>query len=442
MERALIPPVYLRPQRHNKILLERIPCQPFSRSRTGPGSPARALPLSAFALLTCSEQTAPPSAHDLAAQFNGSSSQATPATPGWQGQARALVAANRIPVLAAERIYAVLSVTQYAAISQVDDSRDGVIQEDGYGPGGRARFEEERGTVTGASWQVLAFFFPSAESALEQLVLAEAEARGVTHPQFQRGLAVGMEMASKTIERARNDRFTVPFTGTVPVGPGLWVNAGVPIGAMGGNVLPFVLTSGNQFRSPPPPAFGSPAFLADLDEIRMISATRTPEQLAIARFWAYPAGTFTSAGHWNQLAGNYIAQYRLNERAAAHVFALMHAAQFDANVIGCFDSKYTYWYIRPTQADPTITLGIGLPNHPSYPSGHSCASSAATTVLAYFFPDKVAELAAQLTEAGLSRMYGGLHYRFDITAGVQLGTSVAQWAIGIDQSEGLLSVIR
>ena len=82
------------------------------------------------------------------------------------------------------------------------------------------------------------------------------------------------------------------------------------------------------------------------------------------------------------------------------------------------------------------------PNHPSYPSGHSCASSAATTVLAHFFPDRAAELTAQRTEAGLSRMYGGLHYRFDVTAAVQLGTSIAQRAIEIDQSEGLLSVLR
>ncbi len=412
------------------------------KSRMKNRSAARALTLSTLALLACSERAAPPLAPEITPQLDGSPYAAGLAGPDWQEQARLLVAANRLPTLAAERIYAVLSVTQYAAISHVDGSGDGTIPDYDYGPGGRARFEMERGAVTGASWLVLAFFFPSAESALEQRVRDEATARGATHPHFQRGLGIGMETARTMIERAKNDRFTVPFTGTVPIGPGLWVNAGVPIGAMGGNVLPFVLTSGNQFRSPPPPAFGSPAFLADLDEIRMISATRTPEQLAIARFWAYPAGTFTSAGHWNQLAGNYIAQYRLNERAAAHVFALMHAAQFDANVIGCFDSKYTYWYIRPTQADPTITLGIGLPNHPSYPSGHSCASSAATTVLAYFFPDKVAELAAQLTEAGLSRMYGGLHYRFDITAGVQLGTSVAQWAIGIDQSEGLLSVIR
>jgi membrane-associated phospholipid phosphatase len=394
------------------------------------------LALSVFVLLACSDRT--PS--DVAADISPSTTP--PASLGWQEQARVLVAANRFSTLAAERVYAVLSVAQYAALDRADANHysDGTIPDSGFAPGGRARFELERGAVTGASWLVLAFFFPTAEPALEQRMREEAASRGTTHPSFHLGLEIGMQMATVMIARAQNDRFTAPFTGTIPVGPGMWIPNGAPVGATGANVLPFLLTSGNQFQSPPPPAFLSPAFLTDLAEIKL-SDTRTAEQIAIARFWAYPAGTFTSAGHWNQLAGNYISQYRLNERAATHVFALMHAAQFDANVVACFDSKYTYWYIRPVQADPTITLAIAMPNHPSYPSGHSCASAAAATVLAKFFPDRTAELDAQVTEASLSRMYGGLHYRFDITAGQALGRAVALNAISIDQTQGILSVI-
>ena len=82
-----------------------------------------------------------------------------------------------------------------------------------------------------------------------------------------------------------------------------------------------------------------------------------------------------------------------------------------------------------SQADPLITLTFGLPNHPSYPSGHSCVSAAAATVLASLFPNETAALASSVTEAGLSRMYAGIHYRFDIDAGRSLGNAVAQWAI-------------
>src|SRR5690606_8863656 len=84
----------------------------------------------------------------------------------------------------------------------------------------------------------------------------------------------------------------------------------------------------------------------------------------------------------------------------------------------------------------------GAPNHPSYPSGHSCVSQAMADVLSDFFPSKAADLGAQVTDAGLSRMYGGIHFRSDIAAGEQLGRLTAQHALGIDKQQGLLSVLR
>ena len=92
-------------------------------------------------------------------------------------------------------------------------------------------------------------------------------------------------------------------------------------------------------------------------------------------------------------------------------------------------------------ADPTITLATGvpgfpytLPNHPSYPSGHSCLSSSAVTILSQYFPAHAEALHAALIEAGLSRIYGGIHYRFDIEAGQHLGHSVALFTIAADAS--------
>src|SRR5882762_2344671 len=108
---------------------------------------------------------------------------------------------------------------------------------------------------------------------------------------------------------------------------------------------------------------------------------------------------------------------------------------FDA-AIGCWDGKLTYWFIRPWQADAAITIvpAVGKPNHPSYPSAHSSFSSSAAEVLSAFFPEQRAQLDAMVTEAGLSRMYGGIHYRFDIEAGQQLGRSVARFAMRADRS--------
>jgi len=119
-----------------------------------------------------------------------------------------------------------------------------------------------------------------------------------------------------------------------------------------------------------------------------------------------------------------------SEREAARVFALANMAGFDV-LNACFDAKLAYYLIRPSQADPAIKLPIGLPNHPSYPSGHSCITSAYVTVLSSVFPDESDRLQAMVVEAGLSRMYGGLHYRFDCEVGQQLGRQVADYVMRV-----------
>jgi membrane-associated phospholipid phosphatase len=125
----------------------------------------------------------------------------------------------------------------------------------------------------------------------------------------------------------------------------------------------------------------------------------------------------------------------VSEREATHLYALLSATMFDAQ-IGCWDAKETYWLIRPWQAEPLITVvaAVGKPNHPSYPSGHSCLSASGAEVLSTFFPEQRAQLDAMVTEAGLSRMYGGIHYRFDIDAGQALGRNVARFTIAADAS--------
>jgi membrane-associated phospholipid phosphatase len=230
------------------------------------------------------------------------------------------------------------------------------------------------------------------------------------------------------VARLTADHFTVPFTGTIPVGPGLWIPHGTPAGATLSGVTPYFLASSNQFRPPPPPAFGSPGFLADSAEIRNLSDGRTASQLATALFWNFPAGTFTSPGYWDRAASDYIVAGALDERAATRTFALTNAAQMDA-LIGCFEAKYTYWRIRPPQADAGIVTTFAVPNHPSYPSAHSCHSAAAATVLASIFPDRTAELNGLVMDAGLSRMYAGIHYRSDVVAGQGLGGAVGRWVL-------------
>ena len=94
-------------------------------------------------------------------------------------------------------------------------------------------------------------------------------------------------------------------------------------------------------------------------------------------------------------------------------------------------AKFFYYFIRPTQADPAITVvpGLTLPNHPSYPSGHSCLTSALMSVLISAFPSERPYLEEVITLAGMSRVYAGIHYRFDIEAGQGIGRQAAALAL-------------
>jgi hypothetical protein len=287
--------------------------------------------------------------------------------------------------------------------------------------------------IAGASAAVLRSFFPADVAEIEASVDAQEAADpwpGAKHQDFAAGEAIGRAAGARVIAYSAGDLVGLTDPGTPPIGPGFWKWNGGPIARGNLGARPFFLTSGDEFRPPPPPAFGSPAYLAALAEVRQISDTRTPQQLAIAQYWN-AAQSPSSDAAMNNLAVQLIRDHRRGEHESARIFFLMNAAAFDAS-IGCFDAKYFYWFIRPPQADPAITLPIGLPPHPSYPSAHSCISGSSTGVLAAVFPNEQDMLEQVAQEASLSRLYGGIHYRFDMVAGLALGRAVAAKAVAAD----------
>ena len=325
----------------------------------------------------------PDAAQPLVAAASGVPFTEGLASPAWQETARNVIMRSTLlsgNSARATRVYAYLSVAQYDAVVSAEDALGGDASETqasagtGLGSGGRSRLEADRGAVAGASAVVLAYFDPADAQLFEDQVQQQAEAGpGQPHPDFVRGEAVGRQVGAAAIARAQTDGFDLPWTGTVPRGPGVWFSSAKPpqppANAQLPGMRPFFLTSADQFRPAPPPAFGSPAYLSALAEVRGISDTRTAEQVNISLFWARGAGTSSAGGLWNTIATGWIEESALREREATHVFALLDAAMMDA-AIGCWDAKLTYWFIRPPQADPVIKLipAIGLPNHPSYPS--------------------------------------------------------------------------
>lgn len=283
---------------------------------------------------------------------------------------------------------------------------------------------------------ILEYVYPGARDFLDDELGAQALARRATgeSPEARAaGEALGEAVAHQALERARADGADAMWDNSFPVGPGYYTGR-TPAFPMWGAVRPWLVASGRDMRAPTPPAHGSDAFTDALREVRQISDSRTAQQLAIAMHWADGAGTVTPPGHWNVIATDFVRRYGLRASAALRTLALLNVAMADA-MIGCWDTKYAYWYLRPWEADATITTPIGRPNHPSYPSGHSCSSAAGATVLGGLFPRDAQALHAMAEEASMSRLYGGIHYRFDLTAGQAIGRECGTLALALKGSE-------
>ena len=352
------------------------------------------------------------------------------ASTRWNGRATSLLV-SRPPgnaQAATSRMLTYLSIAQYHAVLAAEAGK------------ARSMPPSVSSAVNGASVAVLSEFFPLDVTTIQGWLnddRASDTRRGETTDEVDAGEELGRAIAATVIAQSKTDNYLVASPGLPPVGPGYWLNApGMsPVRSLYG-VRPFFLTTIDQLRPPPPPAFGSAEFLEALHEIRAISDIRTAEQVAIAQLYAWANAPFT-AGNLNIMADQLIAEKHVTEREAARILAYANAAAFDAQ-IACFDAKYHYWYIRPSQAESAnvvtgnrgITLALALPNHPSYPSGHSCITSAIVNVLIDAFPSERERLESFITIVGLSRMYAGLHYGFDIDAGQAIGRGAAALARG------------
>jgi membrane-associated phospholipid phosphatase len=171
-----------------------------------------------------------------------------------------------------------------------------------------------------------------------------------------------------------------------------------------------------------------------MEEVRRVARERTSEQTRIAQQW----NSGDPWAVWNDTAAAALRRQGASEAQAARVFSVLNAAASDA-VIACFEAKSHYWTIRPSQVDSTLALAdsVDLPNFPSFPSGHACSAGAFDAVLGHFFPQDRAKFTRIAEEQAMSRLYGGVHYRFDNDVGLALGRVVGRHAIEREQRGGL-----
>jgi hypothetical protein len=204
-----------------------------------------------------------------------------------------------------------------------------------------------------------------------------------------------------------------------------------------GNVRAWMLTPEQIVaeRPAPPPGTSSPLMAEELAEVRKHVDTATREERAIANFWADGPSTPTPPGHWMLIAAPYIRKAEYSEVRAARAFALVAMALHDA-AVGCWETKFFYYNPRPSQLDPELKTLIGLPNFPSYTSGHSTFTAAAADVLSYLFPAGRTEFERLRDEASISRLYAGIHYRSDIDVGKQHGRRIGGYTVRFAQTDG------
>ena len=278
----------------------------------------------------------------------------------------------------------------------------------------------------------------------------------------QHGTQVGDDIAARILQLRANDGSAVvppPFTpGTQPgnyrpTPP----NFPTPVFTTWGKVTPFVLKNGSQFRPGAPPALTSAAYAQALNEVKSLgqntSTARTADQTVIGKFWAPPIWNT-----WNVIAENAALAHHTNLERTAQLFAVLNLS-FADSTIAMYDGKYHYQLWRPitairladadgnpaTIADPNWTALANTAADPSYPGAHSTISAAGATVLGAVFGnrDRIQVTSSALpgtvrtfnsysdvaTEAGLSRIFAGQHFRFDHVEGLELGHDVAQFVL-------------
>jgi PAP2 superfamily len=202
-----------------------------------------------------------------------------------------------------------------------------------------------------------------------------------------------------------------------------------------GNVRVWLIPSVATVRPLPPVSTKSAEIKAQLAEVKSFTEKPSRENLAIVHFWADGTGTQTPPGHWNAVACDDIKTAKMSEIRTARNLALLNMALMDA-AISCWDTKSFYYYPRPSQLDNSIKTLTGLPNFPSYTSGHSTFSGAAATVLAYIFPNNKGTYDGLAKDASNSRLFGGIHYRMDCETGLQVGTKIGNYAIDRARTDG------
>ncbi|KQW32059.1 phosphoesterase PA-phosphatase [Rhizobium sp. Root274] len=261
---------------------------------------------------------------------------------------------------------------------------------------------------------------------------------------------------------AKIENMGFPLEFALTKGPSHWVPTSqinqqqMPLLPKWGENRPFAMPEGGTCGLPAPPAYSEEkgsVFYQEALEVYDTVKNLTPEQRAIARFWSDdPMLSPTPPGHWMAIALKQLDERKASAADHADLLARLGVTLADA-FIGCWHTKFEYDLLRPVTyikrvIDPKWEPILITPPFPEYPSGHSTQSGAAATVLTAFFGENYAftdsthekdslpnrpfkSFWAAAEEAGISRLYGGIHFRSAVDRGLEQGRCIGARAVAL-----------
>jgi hypothetical protein len=370
----------------------------------------------------------------------------------WNQKAGAALAEAKVYAFVGSRAMSLVHVAMFDAINSVE-GRYTPYKVKVPAPTGSSA--EAAGTA--AAHAVLVKLFPEQKASLDE-AYATSLAQIPDGSGKTAGIGVGEEVAGKILALRAADGADAPNTYRPSTAPGVYVPTALPIASQWGNVTPWVMERGSQFRPAAPPALTSAQWAQDYNEVKDLggkkSTTRTAEQTEMARFWV-----ITGPQSWDPIVRQLAAAPGRSLIENARLFALVEIAAADA-YIAVFDAKYTFNFWRPitairngdldgndaTSRDAGWEPVIDTPLHPEYPCAHCISSAAVRAVLEPEFGKgpvslsmtssaapgavhKWASIQEWAEEVSAARICGGIHYRNSTVVGKDMGKKIGELAV-------------
>ena len=363
------------------------------------------------------------------------------------------------PTIFPVRSFAMMHAAMFDAVNSIDGSYTPYLTDV---PGTKNASLEA--AAAQAAHDVLIALYPTREAVFD-MELANS-LNGIAANRMRQGVRVGEIVAAQMLAARANDGWNLtPLPFVLSLTPGNWQPT-PPGFALAGfthypAVAPFAITSNSQFAPNPPPSLRSAEYAIAFNEVKEIgssaSATRTADQTQVARLWANVNTPTTVFFVWNNVARTVALARGTTIIENARLFALMNIA-FHDSLLTTFTSKFQHGLWRPvtairradedenpnTSQDVNWSSLIGNPPYPTYAGNHAAIGTSQSTTLALFFgrddivfqhtwegaggaTRSYAGFTAMANEEERSRVYGGIHFTFDQTAGQSVGRNVANY---------------